>query len=87
MRPLAQDRPPATTNADDGVPAENSVAFYLALRRAKVPAELHVFAPGPHGVGLALGDPVLGVWPALLASWLRGRGLLARPAGAGGGSP
>jgi len=67
------------TDADTGVPAENSVAFYLALRRAGVPAELHVFTPGPHGVGLALGDPVLGVWPTLLASWLRDRGLLVRP--------
>jgi acetyl esterase/lipase len=69
------------TDADDAVPAENSVAFYLALRRAKVPAELHVFGPGPHGVGLALGDPVLGAWPGLLANWLRGRGLLERPSG------
>lgn len=67
------------TDADDGVPAENSVAFYLALRRARVPAELHVFGPGPHGVGLALGDPVLGAWPGLLTAWLRGRGLLERP--------
>jgi acetyl esterase/lipase len=70
------------TGADEGVPAENSVAFYLALRRAGVPAELHVIEPGPHGVGLALGDPVVGQWPALLANWLRGRGLLARPAAA-----
>lgn len=70
------------TDADDGVPAENSVAFYLALRRAGVPAELHVIGPGPHGVGLALGDPIVGQWPALLAGWLRGRGLLARPAAA-----
>ncbi|GJG88800.1 beta-xylanase [Gemmatimonadetes bacterium T265] len=68
-----------TTNADDVVPAENSVAFYLALRRAGVPAELHVFEPGSHGAGLALADPVLGVWPALLATWLRTRGLLTRP--------
>jgi len=75
------------TGADDGVPAENSVAFYLALRRAGVPAELHVIEQGPHGVGLALHDPVLGQWPALLATWLRGRGLLTRPAVAPNGSP
>lgn len=68
-----------STSADSTVPAENSVAFYLALHRAGVPAELHVFEPGAHGVGLALGDPVLGVWPTLLANWLRGRGLLTRP--------
>ena len=45
------------TNADTGVVAEHSVRFYLALRRAKVPAEMHIFETGPHGVGLALGDP------------------------------
>jgi acetyl esterase/lipase len=68
------------TTADAGVPAENSVRFYLALKQAKVPAELHIFENGPHGVGLALGDPALGAWPTLLTSWLRGRGLLAPPA-------
>ncbi len=67
------------TNADTGVPPENSVRFYLALRRAKVPAEMHIFENGPHGVGLALGDPALGTWPVLLTNWLRGRGLLTRP--------
>jgi acetyl esterase/lipase len=66
------------TTADTGVPVENSVRFYLALRRAKVPAEMHIFENGPHGVGLALGDPALSAWPALLANWLRGRGLLTR---------
>jgi acetyl esterase/lipase len=68
------------TNADATVPPENSVRFYLALRKAKVPAEMHIFENGPHGVGLALGDPALSAWPSLLANWLRGRGLLTRPA-------
>lgn len=65
------------TNADTGVVPENSVRFYMALRRAKVPAELHIFENGPHGVGLALNDPALSAWPQLLTTWLRGRGLLA----------
>ena len=66
------------TNADTGVPAENSVAFYLALRKAGVAAEMHIFEKGPHGVGLAMQDPALAEWPKLLANWLRGRGLLTR---------
>ena len=66
------------TNADTGVIPENSVRFYLALRKAKVPAEMHIFENGPHGVGLALGDPALSAWPTLLTNWLRGRGLLTR---------
>lgn len=70
------------TNADAGVPAENSVRFYLALRKAKVPAEMHIFESGPHGVGLALNDPSLSAWPTLLMNWLRARGLLTKPAAA-----
>jgi acetyl esterase/lipase len=68
------------TNADTGVLPENSVRFYLALRKAKVPAEMHIFENGPHGVGLALGDPALSQWPVLLTNWLRARGLLTRAA-------
>ncbi len=64
------------TNQDTVVPAENAVAFYLACRQHGVPAELHVFEPGPHGVGLSLGDPVLGSWAGHLRDWLRNRGFL-----------
>ena len=66
------------TNADTTVPAENSVRFYLALRKAKVPAEMHFFENGAHGGGLWLSDPALSLWPQLLANWMRGRGLLAK---------
>ncbi len=66
------------TTADATVPVENSVRFYLALRAAKIPAEMHLFENGPHGVGLALADPALSLWPTLLSNWLRGRGLLAK---------
>jgi len=65
------------TNDDEGVPAENSVAFYMALRKARVAAELHIYEHGPHGVGLAPKDPVLSSWPQRLADWLRVRGLLS----------
>ena len=65
------------TTEDKTVPVENSVLFYLALRKAGVAAEMHIFERGPHGVGLALRDPALGMWPELLANWLRMRGLLA----------
>ena len=66
------------TDGDKGVPAENSVLFYLALRKAGVPAELHIYERGPHGVGLAEKDAVLSSWPARLADWLTLRGLSAR---------
>jgi acetyl esterase/lipase len=64
------------TNADATVPVENAVAYFLALRRAGVPAELHVFRNGPHGTGLAQQDPALAEWPRLLANWLRASGLM-----------
>jgi len=64
------------TNADNGVPPENSVLFYMALRKAGVPAEMHIYERGPHGVGLAQTDEALSSWPAGLADWLRNPGLL-----------
>ena len=64
------------TNEDSVVPAENSVHYYLALRRAGVPAEMHVFEKGSHGVGLAHDNAALSPWSALLATWMRGRALI-----------
>lgn len=64
------------TSADTGVPAENSIFFYLALRKAGVPAEMHIYEQGPHGFGLGWADLSLSSWPARLADWLRVRGLL-----------
>jgi acetyl esterase/lipase len=66
-----------STSADTVVPPENTVAFYLALRKAGVPAEMHIFERGPHGVGLALDDMALSEWGILLRNWLRVRGILA----------
>jgi acetyl esterase/lipase len=68
------------TANDTAVPVENSVRFFLALRKAGVPAELHVFENGPHGVGMALSDPALAKWTELLAGWLRARGLMTTAA-------
>lgn len=59
------------TNADTGVPAENSINYYLALRAKRVPAEMHFYQNGGHGVGMAPGDPTLNSWTTRLADWLR----------------
>jgi acetyl esterase/lipase len=66
------------TADDPVVPMENSLLYAMACRKARVPVELHVFEHGPHGIGLAAGDPVLGVWPGLCARWLEKRGFLKR---------
>lgn len=67
------------TDDDAGVPVENSVLFFLALKKAKVPAEMHIYQKGKHGVGLAQSDPILSTWPDRLKDWLQIRGLLSRP--------
>jgi acetyl esterase/lipase len=64
------------TTADTTVPVENSVLFYLALRKAGVAAEMHIYERGPHGLGLAALDEALSSWPARLAGWMRVHGLL-----------
>jgi acetyl esterase/lipase len=72
------------TDEDAAVPAENSLLFVAALRKAKVPVEFHLFEKGQHGLGLGGGAPDLGVpgyppfgaWPKLCESWLRIRGFL-----------
>lgn len=63
------------TQEDEPVPVENSLVFYEALCRAKVPAELHVYQKGPHGVGLAANLPATSSWPDRCLQWLRLQGL------------
>jgi acetyl esterase/lipase len=80
-RQVTVETPPTfifQTDADKSVPAENCVAFYLALRKAGVPAELHIYQEGKHGVGLASDLPATSTWPDRLRDWLRVRGLLSR---------
>jgi acetyl esterase/lipase len=75
---VTKDTPPTFlfhTSDDPVVPVQNSINFYLALRRAGVPAEIHIYEHGRHGVGLAQDMPELSTWPTLLANWLKLRGL------------
>ena len=77
---VTQETPPTFlfhTGADKGVPVQNSLVYYRALVEHGVNAELHVFQDGPHGVGLAPGDPVLSTWPDRLKDWLKSNEFLA----------
>lgn len=65
------------TNEDTAVLPENSILFYQALRKKKVPAELHIYEKGRHGIGLGVGSGAVSAWPEQLAGWLKTRGLLA----------
>ena len=78
---VTKETPPAFmyhTFNDQTVPVEQGLRFYEALVKAGVPAEMHIFANGPHGTGLGKGDAALDQWPNLLETWLRGQGLLTR---------
>ena len=74
------DRTPPTfiffTDEDTVVPSENGVAFYLALRKHKVPAEIHIYQLGAHGLGLAKGRPGSEIWPELCKAWFANNGFL-----------
>ncbi len=64
------------TTGDPVVPVANSEAFYMALKAAGVPAEMHLFDYSDHGCGLCGTIPELAGWPMLLRAWLIHRGLL-----------
>jgi acetyl esterase/lipase len=61
---------------DDRIGPENSIAMYLALKQAGVPAELHVYGSGGHGFGLRPTEHPCSTWPQSCERWLRSRGLL-----------
>jgi acetyl esterase/lipase len=64
------------TQEDSVVPAENSILFYQALTRAKVPADMYLFEHGSHGMGMRAGLGTASDWPRRAEEWLRARGLL-----------
>jgi acetyl esterase/lipase len=80
---VSKETPPAffAHCSDDRVSAENSVMMYVALKRAGVPAELHIYASGGHGFGLRPSKHPSSQWPKRCEEWLRDRGILAAEAG------
>lgn len=56
---------------DDPVHVENSTVYFLALKNAKVPAELHLYAEGGHGYGLRNNGLPVTDWPHLVEIWLQ----------------
>jgi acetyl esterase/lipase len=63
--------------SDDPVAgAENSVLMYLALKRANVSTELHVYAQGGHGFGVRKSSLPCSTWTDRCVDWLQGQGML-----------
>jgi acetyl esterase/lipase len=65
------------SSEDTAVPPENSILYYQACRKARVPAELHIFEKGRHGLGMGPRELPFSAWPSLCATWLRSQKLLA----------
>jgi len=74
---VGADTPPVFlwhTSEDGAVPVENSLIFATALRRHNIPFDLHVYAHGDHGLGLAGQDDHVKGWTHACGSWLRMNG-------------
>ena len=64
---------------DDNVDGANqSIAYYIALKDAGVPVEMHLYAQGGHGFGLRSSNLPIGHWPMLVEQWLHSIGTLTR---------
>jgi acetyl esterase/lipase len=59
-----------------GSNAENSAFMYVALKRAGIPTELHVYATGDHDFGVRQNEKLPSSWTRLCVKWLRSQGLL-----------
>jgi acetyl esterase/lipase len=79
---VTKDTPPtflAHTQADRTVPVENSLMFYAALRKAGVPAELHLWPKGGHGFGMRSDVGEASTWSDRCEEWMRANGWLDAP--------
>lgn len=68
------------TAEDKGVDVQNSLEFFMALKKFGVPCEMHIYQDGPHGVGMAPADPAVFGWKDRLLDWMRGSGFLSATA-------
>jgi len=72
IQPTAQTPPTIIVQAeDDPVHVENATNYFLQLKNAKVPAELHIYADGGHGYGLRRTELPVTAWPLLVEKWLQ----------------
>jgi acetyl esterase/lipase len=82
--PVTRNTPPtfllqAENDHVDNV--DDALSYYIALKNAGVPAEMHLYAEGGHAFGLRrTNDPITG-WPALVETWLRTIGMIPIPSG------
>ena len=80
IRVSSQTPPTLLLQAEDDPvdPVENSLVYYAALRKAGVPAEMHLFVKGGHAFGLRRTESPITQWPQLMETWLRTMGVIPR---------
>ena len=61
---------------DKSVPVQNSINYFLALKKFNIPAELHIFQTGGHGFGLGKKGETESYWPEVCKNWLQVMGYL-----------
>lgn len=66
----------ALAENDKSVPIQNSIDYFLALKKHNIPAELHIFQTGGHGFGLGKKGETESYWPDVCANWLKALGYL-----------
>jgi acetyl esterase/lipase len=77
--PVTKDTPPTflVQAEDDPVHVENATVYFLALKNAGVPTELHVYAKGGHGYGLRRTELPVTKWPDRVDEWLKTIGVIS----------
>jgi acetyl esterase/lipase len=72
---------------NDPVHVENSMTYFMALKHAAVPAEMHIYAEGGHGYGLRATELPITGWPKLAETWLHTIHVLSMPTTGATASP
>jgi 2-keto-4-pentenoate hydratase/acetyl esterase/lipase len=76
---IGRDSPPMFfVHASDDA-AENSLAYAVALKKARVPVEVHIYRDGAHGFGVRESGSPVGTWTARFEDWMRSLGYLDKP--------
>jgi acetyl esterase/lipase len=71
IKPTSDTPPTFIVQAeDDPVHVENATNYFLQLKQAKIPAELHIYSEGGHGYGLRRTSQPITAWPLLVEKWL-----------------
>ncbi len=82
--PVTRDTPPTFIVQAENDPVDsvnNSLVYYMALKQAKVPVEMHLYAEGGHAFGIRRTKFPISEWPGLAEKWLGTIGMTPQVAG------